>query len=438
MGNVDIGDLSTNYTLKLNGIEIAASGQGVAELNTLTGALTISTTTPTDISVYTGASTIYVDYIGTGGGTGGVTSISGLAGQIGLSSGPGINIIANTTTSEISISNTGVLTICGDLSGNVGFLAGSGISIGLSNTTDLLITNAGVTTLCGLTGAVGLSAGPGISITNDGTNLTISNIATGGDASNWASNPAVSNVNLSGYVIEDLCTGTVSLSGNVQVYGTLQTASSITTGGNIVVTTGNIVASTGYISASSATVQYLTASNATFDMINDIISFKLGYIVEFGELSVSSGALANINTITFNSSYAGDENFYILRNGSNPAQYSFKIDNSDNKCYAIGFNSTSDRRLKTNIHELQYGLRDINELHPVEFTWDPSYNSYQGVQLGLLAQEVEQIIPTVVSTDEKTDMKSLNYSGLIPVLVKAIQELTLRVNELETTLYSKK
>ena len=82
---------------------------------------------------------------------------------------------------------------------------------------------------------------------------------------------------------------------------------------------------------------------------------------------------------------------------------------------------SSDASLKKNVSELGSALTTINSLNPVSYNWN-----YQGdgdkQQVGFLAQEVEGVLPGLVSTDI-TGYKQLNTIGMVPYLVKAIQEL---------------
>jgi hypothetical protein len=87
---------------------------------------------------------------------------------------------------------------------------------------------------------------------------------------------------------------------------------------------------------------------------------------------------------------------------------------------ANGVIQTSDARLKTDIEPLQYGLKEVLKLRPVSFRWK---NDQAGMRkLGLLAQEVQAVIPEVISGNEKTDVLGMNYAELIPVLINAIKE----------------
>jgi exonuclease VII small subunit len=99
--------------------------------------------------------------------------------------------------------------------------------------------------------------------------------------------------------------------------------------------------------------------------------------------------------------------------------------------YTSGILGTSDKRLKNNIQPLHYGLSELMKLNPVRFSWN--LFPEQGVQLGLIAQEVQHILPEVISigTDSIKTL-SLNHLQLIPVLIKATQELNTKVDKLES------
>jgi hypothetical protein len=95
--------------------------------------------------------------------------------------------------------------------------------------------------------------------------------------------------------------------------------------------------------------------------------------------------------------------------------------------------NTSDRRNKTNIQNIHYGIKDIMKLNPVSFEWN--YDAGEGTKLGLIAQELQNVLPEVVrdwhyETDETTgartkvtgDRLGVFYSDIIPVLIKGMQE----------------
>lgn len=92
----------------------------------------------------------------------------------------------------------------------------------------------------------------------------------------------------------------------------------------------------------------------------------------------------------------------------------------------------SDRRQKENIKDIEYGLGEVMKLRPVTHTWLNGDTSK--VSIGLIAQEVEEVLREVVNTsmDGETDTKALDYNGIIPVLIKSIQELTERIAMIES------
>ncbi len=98
----------------------------------------------------------------------------------------------------------------------------------------------------------------------------------------------------------------------------------------------------------------------------------------------------------------------------------------------IGVIQTSDANLKTNIQPTHYGLDEVLALNPVEYNWKDSPSGEKMV--GLLAQEVQKIIPEAVVTPQDGSALGMKYTELIPVLVKAIQEQQKKIEELEKAL----
>ncbi len=101
---------------------------------------------------------------------------------------------------------------------------------------------------------------------------------------------------------------------------------------------------------------------------------------------------------------------------------------------------TSDARLKENIQSLGYGLPELMRLRPVSWTWIDQ--TQKQLPIGLIAQDIEGVIPELVLRDpDPTKPLGLNYMGLLPVIIKAIQEqqdiittLDARVKALEQAL----
>lgn len=92
----------------------------------------------------------------------------------------------------------------------------------------------------------------------------------------------------------------------------------------------------------------------------------------------------------------------------------------------------SDRNQKENIKPLEYGLNDVLKLNPVTHTW--LYSDSTTPSIGLIAQEVEEVLKELVNTsmDGDREIKALDYNGIIPVLIKSIQELNKKIEILES------
>lgn len=101
----------------------------------------------------------------------------------------------------------------------------------------------------------------------------------------------------------------------------------------------------------------------------------------------------------------------------------------------------SDRNAKKNIEPLENSLDKILNLNGVSFDWNedvvPNLASTQGHQIGLIAQEVEQVVPEVVTieTVENKQLKSINYEVLTSLLIEAVKEQQEQINTLKQTVH---
>lgn len=92
---------------------------------------------------------------------------------------------------------------------------------------------------------------------------------------------------------------------------------------------------------------------------------------------------------------------------------------------AANFNSTSDISLKDNIQTIVNPLDKINKLNGVTFNWKEN----QKPSIGVIAQELEKVLPELVT---QGDIKSVNYNGLIGVLIEAVKEQQKQIEELKS------
>jgi len=105
---------------------------------------------------------------------------------------------------------------------------------------------------------------------------------------------------------------------------------------------------------------------------------------------------------------------------------SFTFNPSTGQANATDFNSTSDARLKINVEPITGAVDKVMALEGVYFDWIET-----GVKsMGLIAQQVEESVPEVVSTDNR-GFKSISYGKLIGLLIEAIKEQQDTINKLK-------
>lgn len=91
---------------------------------------------------------------------------------------------------------------------------------------------------------------------------------------------------------------------------------------------------------------------------------------------------------------------------------------------------TSSLRFKDHIAPLQPGLAQIVDLRPITYHYKPGYGDSSRKLYGFAAEQVNEILPELVSLDTAGRPNSIDWAGLVPVLVNAIQEQQREINAL--------
>ena len=103
-----------------------------------------------------------------------------------------------------------------------------------------------------------------------------------------------------------------------------------------------------------------------------------------------------------------------------------EFDSSGNIVADGNVTAYSDERLKSNIQTLESGLDKVNQLRGVTYTKNEKEN------IGVIAQEVEKILPEIVVTgNTEQKLKSVDYGRLTAVLIEAVKELSQKIEKLE-------
>lgn len=102
----------------------------------------------------------------------------------------------------------------------------------------------------------------------------------------------------------------------------------------------------------------------------------------------------------------------------------------------IAFSTTvSDERLKDNVQTIENALEKVEALRGVSYTWKDGKRKGEN-EIGVIAQEVEKVLPEVVKEKEMALLdgkvyKTVDYEKIIGVLIESVKELSQKVKELE-------
>ena len=142
-------------------------------------------------------------------------------------------------------------------------------------------------------------------------------------------------------------------------------------------------------------------------------------------LAPEGAVYSGIQTVSASSSYH-------LRDTTNNTWEFYVTGAGQIHATSTSITSLSDKRLKENIKDLETGLTEVMSLKPRRFDWKDRKEKNVA---GFIAQEVETVLPDLIDDfmhDDLEDAKSVKMSDMIPTLVKAIQELSDKVDNQQT------
>jgi len=336
----------------------------------------------------------------------------------------------------------------GGTSGAVTLNVGSGYGITV-NADSVEVTNAEITALVtkSLVDALGVDAS-----TLDGidsstfaldADLTTANVV---EVTNlyFTEARARAAISASGDISYDNSTGVISFDGSSYALDTDLTTANVAEVTNLYYTDVR-----AFANLSSATTTSLTEGTNLYFTASRAIGALASNAVSIGDLTITGNLFVQGDTVEVNTATltVEDKNI-LLANGSINAAASdgagITIDGSsanliylstgdkwafnkslnvDGEITATGnvtspfFYSESDAVLKEDIEPIVNPLKKILKLAGVSFTWKKSKQS----GLGVIAQEVEKIVPEIVSTN-LNGHKTVSYDSLVPILIEAVKE----------------
>ena len=299
------------------------------------------------------------------------------------------------------------------------------IGAGITVTSGGLIVNSGISTFNELVYVNnGLNVVGGISADNIITNAFISPTATidtfTSGISTFTGDIVVGSTGRSSNTFIRALSGDNNISkfeayGQTNGAGALFVGSNSLTGGGVYYTgDGTPAYATG---ATNNTTAYYRTSGGINDVVfsypnsNNTVTFR-GSVIINSNLSVGSAT-----------TFSGSSTFSGLTTINN--QLTVNNVSCSGIITAANFNSSSDINLKKDISSLENALDKVCKLSGVEFSW----KSTDEKSIGVIAQDVEKILPELVNSDDQ--YKSVNYNGLIGVLIEAVKELRNEIDELK-------
>ena len=192
------------------------------------------------------------------------------------------------------------------------------------------------------------------------------------------------------------------------------------------------VSATGVVTATSGvfdstTVGSAVTSNSTGIIVVGIVTASGGFV---GDLTGTADNATNITLADESSDTTCFPLFATDATGNQAPKTdssSLTYNASTGQLTAVDLNATSDINLKKDIEVITDATDLIKQLNGVRFTWKVNDRK----SLGVIAQEVEELFPELISERTDTGTKSVNYNGLVGVLIEAVKELSARVDELE-------
>ena len=202
---------------------------------------------------------------------------------------------------------------------------------------------------------------------------------------------------------------------------------------NIFNTAGNALAANDIINNQVVTLVFDNANNR-FQMISTSGNVAAGAGLSGSGTASRMAIWATSSTLGSSVVYDDGTNIGV---GISPGGL-FKLQ-VNGKVGSTGINETSDLRYKKNIFTINNALNKVLSLRGVNYEWRVNEfkekNFDSSPQIGLIAQEVEKIIPQVVTTDA-AGYKSVEYSKLVALLIEAVKEQQEKIQSLQSAVNS--
>ena len=176
----------------------------------------------------------------------------------------------------------------------------------------------------------------------------------------------------------------------------------------------------------------LSSGDLTLDVAGEIILDSDDGVIRFKDAGTQIGNFSN-NSSNFHVNVSvQDKDFAVNGNDGGSTITAMTLDMSS--AGAATFNNDvtafSDKRLKTDISNIENGIEKVMQMQGVHYKRNDVEDAKP--QIGVLAQDIEAIVPEIVLTaDDEMQTKSVDYGKLTAVLIEAIKDLKAEIDELK-------
>ena len=195
--------------------------------------------------------------------------------------------------------------------------------------------------------------------------------------------------------------------------------SALTFDGTTLETTGTMECTKFIANAGSAFEFDIEGANA-FNMRHTVANQSMFFLTAAGTGEIKFGTNNTNSRVIITNTGALKSTVSLAVGAITPSTTVGRIDAAND----IVAYSTSDIRLKNNIKSIEGALDKVMLIQGVEFDWEEKQEVHgnSGRDVGVLAQEIEQVLPEVVTTRDN-GYKAVKYEKIIPLLVEAIKDL---------------
>ena len=235
--------------------------------------------------------------------------------------------------------------------------------------------------------------------------------------------------------IEAVSEGDFSSSSNATKL-VFKTAASEAAASKMTLSSGGVLDVDGGITVDNITIDGteidLSSGSLTIDVADDITLDAGGSDILLAKAGTTFGSLRENSSNFRIKSDVSDKDLLILGNdgGTEITALTFDMSAAGAATFNNDVTAFSDKRLKTNVQPIESGLDKVMKMQGVSYERNDVEEPRR--QVGVLAQDMEEIVPEVVLTaDDEMQTKSVDYGKLTAVLVEAIKELKLEIEQLK-------